>query len=89
LRAVVIAISVALTGCYSPSIAPCELACASGSVCPDGLACNRQNICALPGAMCSDTLTERYDPNVPDLNFFKVPGVKHITISSSAPPTTP
>ncbi len=42
----VVVTTLALAGCYAPSIRRCELACASGEQCPDGLTCNTNNMCA-------------------------------------------
>jgi hypothetical protein len=42
----VVVATLAVAGCYAPSIRRCELACASGEQCPDGLTCNTNNMCA-------------------------------------------
>jgi len=53
-RSLVVLLTLAAAGCYSPSLQPCQLACANNA-CPDGLSCNAQNLCAMtPTATCAD-----------------------------------
>lgn len=50
-----VALALAIAGCYRPDIGSCFLVCGANNTCPDGLVCNGQGLCA--GAvddLCAD-----------------------------------
>lgn len=48
-----LAISIALTACYSPELANCTVACGADTDCGDGQRCNAQGLCAGDGVACN------------------------------------
>lgn len=39
MRVLIVALAVAVSGCYSPGVADCQFSCGAGDSCPDGTSC--------------------------------------------------
>ena len=58
MRAIALALVVAITACYSPQLARCTVRCGSDSPCPADLTCGTEGLCHAAGdtAACDLTL---------------------------------
>jgi hypothetical protein len=56
------ALSISLTGCFTPRNPPCAFTCvSSGNLCPDGYACGTDGLCHRAGADDVCGFTSPYD----------------------------